>query len=211
MELYKLLLVCLCCFALLNYAILPEVKRRWDSNRSLAKISKASLVGALSFTRTFFLIAAMTYLVVMLVIFVYGLSVGATSEQLKLASEQMQGYRAGLATVQKYFVSWMALILVMVLVYLSYRREKRFIEDQFAKKVEEEKARIQREAEEGKWENLPATPEMMAIVAEIQAAQAAYDALGSNPKYCYSPFVRAGRNSSQQDQGAANTLAHGRH
>ena len=116
---------------------------------------KGRPIGTLSFVRTFFLIAAITYLAVLLVIFLYGLSVGTTSAQLKVASAQMQGYPRRTGSGSNILASWMALIPVMVLAYLSYRREKRFIEDQFAAKIEEEQARIQHEAEEGKWENLP--------------------------------------------------------
>jgi hypothetical protein len=181
-DLFKLFIACLLGFALLNYAVIPQAKRRWDANKSLAKISKAGLMAALNFARTFLFIASATYFVLLLIIFLQGLGAGLNTQQLKAAADRVQGYRDGVTAVQKYYATWISLALIVLLTYLAYRREKQYLEDQTAAKLEQEKARLQREAEEGRWESLPPTPEMLEIRAKIQATQAAFDAVDADPQ-----------------------------
>jgi hypothetical protein len=177
MDLYKLLLASALGFAVLNFFIIPQATRKWEANQSLTKISKAGLLGALSFARSFLLIAAVTYLVLALIVLILGFWGGATPAEFKAAAERIQGFRENLSFIQKYFVNWVGLFLIVGLAIVAYRREKGHIEAQLLKRIEQERARLQREAEEGRGESLPPSKEMLEIVAHVQQLQMAYDAI----------------------------------
>jgi hypothetical protein len=74
MDVYKIFLASLLGFALLNYFVIPSATKKWNANKSLAKISKAGTLAALRFARTFCLIAAVTYLALSLLVYLQGLA-----------------------------------------------------------------------------------------------------------------------------------------
>src|SRR5438128_3636843 len=178
MDLYKMLLASVIGYAIVKYVLIPGVKRKWGDEPSLLKISKAGTMGALNFVRTLLFIASLTYLIVLLLILLMSLGTGASPGALKSAVERAQGYRETLATIEKYFSGWICFCLVLILSALAYRREKRQINQRFAAQVEQEKARLQRDAQEGRWEDLPPSLEMREISSEIQKAQAAFESIG---------------------------------
>jgi hypothetical protein len=170
MSLHALFLAALAGFALLHWWVLPELESAWSANRSPEKIAKASVIAALKAARTVLQVAAVTYgllLVAVWLLDVFGIPL--TAEGLRSRIELLEKLKAHIAFVSDSILATLAFWSALLgLGYLAYKRHHADLTAQVASRVEAEIERLKTALEAGAWDELPPTAEMAEIGRHIK-------------------------------------------
>jgi hypothetical protein len=180
MSYWSLLGACISLYVLLNFAVLPALKRRWIATRSLAKIGKAGVLVGLTTLRNVAFIATVTYLAFAAVVVMLRLANGDARFLTRVvgwASALHDRLRVFSALVE----TWFFILPAALLVYLSWHRMRREWRDRFAERVLDEMDRLNAErlADPRAWASEAESDEMRALADEIAAVRASISTAGS--------------------------------
>src|SRR6266851_3168305 len=120
MSFMKLLAATLAVYALLNFVVVPRLTKAWKANRSIAKVSKAGLVGAAEFARDTAFVASLMYLAFALATVVLGLSFGRNAGWLEAVVHLASRLHDLLGSIRKVWEAWFFVLALGLLVYLSW-------------------------------------------------------------------------------------------
>jgi len=181
MSLTDLLGIALAVYAVLNFALLPRLTKAWKANRSLAKVSKAGLLAALQGIRNAALIASVVYLCLALVTLTLGFGFGNNVTLLQWAVAAASFMHERLESIKNLWEAWFFLLPLVLIIYLSWKNQRNEFEHRFARVVDDEYYRLQREREEHpeEWRKLPPDEEMTSIIVDIGSLQASLDKLST--------------------------------
>jgi hypothetical protein len=177
MNLYAFLTSCLGAYALLQFYLLPQAQARWVANNTYAKIGKAGALAGLSTLRTTLQLAVITYLCVILVLLAGGYVGDRDSVQAYTAAiDRVAEIKEFVTNFQKSYAEPAGFCLAIVaLAYLAWRQQRNTLAANVRKLVTAERARLKSAWDAGVWANLPPTPVMQQIDAEIVRCQRALE------------------------------------
>ena len=167
MSVVDLLVGSVAAFAVLSWFLIPLVRRRLLHDRTASSVSRAAVLALLGFLRTTALVVTVTTAATAAAIWLLGQSGVLSLGLLASAVDMAQAVRAQLSSLN---VVWSGIVLSVLVVGLalhSWRRGKLRFTKAFDRKREEELERLKQEYEQGRWEELPPTPVMLAIDKEL--------------------------------------------
>jgi hypothetical protein len=187
MSLLQVFLASLGSFALLQFAFIPWSKYRLEMDRSPTSIGRSAMLATLGYLRGVLLIVAATSAALLLILAVLRLKGGATIAQLQAAVLMLQSWRERLTGFGTVWGGITLVSLVLALGIHAHRSGKRRVQKIFQKIRDAEWARLRREREEGRLEELPSTKEMVATVKKIEQLKIQRETLlrfNEQPKGC---------------------------
>jgi hypothetical protein len=164
-------------FALMQFAIVPGLERRYAVDRSVAAIRRIAALTVAEFVRTVALIAAVTTAFCMTLVLVLQLTVGSSAARLAAAATRIEGFRKFLLFFSPVWSAITIVVLVIALGIYSHRRSKRDLTRVFQSLYERELQRLQALDEQGKLEPRPSTAEMKEVEAKIEQGRMIYQTL----------------------------------
>jgi hypothetical protein len=168
MSLLQVFLASLGGFALLEFAWIPWTQQRLRIDRSPTAIARAAMLATFGYVRSVLLISTVTTAAILVLLGWLGLRGGTAIAQLEAVVTMLQSWRARLASFGPLWGGITLVAIVGALGVHAYRSGKRRVERLFEKVVESEYARLRKERQEGRLEELPPTSEMTAAEEEIQ-------------------------------------------
>lgn len=170
MSLTDLLGIAVAVYVLLNFALLPRLRKTWKANRSLAKISKTGLMAALQSLRTAALVASIAYASLALLTLILGYGFGNNATVLQGVVKASSWLHDGLESIKKFWDAWFFLIPAALIVYLSWRKQRSDVSRRLGRIVDDEYCRLseERESNPTRWMSVAPDDEMKSISAEIE-------------------------------------------
>jgi hypothetical protein len=168
MRLYQLWLANVGVLALLKFYYAPRLQRYIDHQRTIAVIRKSAGLAVASWIGSIFLIAAISGGLVLAVSLLVQIGSGATAEQVGSLIISVQKWRD---RVGGFGPVWGSVVLIASALGLgihAHRRGKIRMLKAFEAVRQSEIDRLRREAESGRWVDLPPTKEMEKVAARIQ-------------------------------------------
>jgi hypothetical protein len=144
----------------------------------MASIRRAALLAVLGHVRGVLLVTTLTTVVLMGIVFALGwMAPAATVDQIGASIEALQGWQHKLAGFGPYWGAAVILLLVLALGIYAYRSGKLRMEKAFGRVLDQELERLKRKLQNGEWEPLPPTPEMLKVQEALNQQQAQLQAL----------------------------------
>jgi hypothetical protein len=159
-------------YALLSFAVIPWLERRLRRHLTPRAIRTTAWLALSGAVRSLCLIAALTSGVLIVTLFVLlRVRPGTTPAEVGEAISLLQTWRSRLLGFGPVWGALATALLVVGLVVYSYRSGKRRMTQAFRAVFDRELARLRREAEAGRLQPLPETPEMCVVSAQIEEVE----------------------------------------
>lgn len=174
MSFEKLVFAILALYLLLNFMILPRLKKAWNASRTVSKVAKAGLLGAVEFTRDTAFVASLMYLSFALITAVLGLGFGRNAGLLEWLVELAARFHELLESFEDVWKNWLFVFTLALVVYLYWRTQRNKLKSHFERVIDDELDRLneQRTTDSRGWITLPPDDEMQKLDAEIAKAEA---------------------------------------
>ena len=174
MSIVALLGATLSLYGLLNFIAIPQLTNAWKQSRSLTKIGRAGLLGGLQFARDLCLTASITYIAFAVVTLTLGVGFGSNITWLRWATTSASTLHVYLKSIKGVSESWFFLIPLVLIIVITWRRQRDEWLDKFEGAVEDEYDRLNeaRQQNPESWSHLEADAAMLEIDEQIRAAEA---------------------------------------
>lgn len=166
-NIYQLALASFGLFALFHFLLIliPMVTQRFKLAPS---VTKGAIFALSDFLRTFFLITTLVAITSIGLLFVVEYQGGATTDQVWSAINRIQTWHDTLESISP-TLSWAIIVFLFIaLAIMSYRGGKARMEQAQRRQLDLELKRLQKERNDGKWEELPPSPEMKVLLLELE-------------------------------------------
>lgn len=160
-------------FALFQYLFIPRLQRAIALDRQATRILSTARLSVFEVLRTATIVTAFSSGVLWLMLKGLGLRGQNTVSEVVSTLIVIARWQDQFANVSPWWSSIVSLTLGVGLAYAAYRHSRRHLEGVFNQLFEEELARLRREREDGKWEDLPPTEQMQAIDIQLTELEAA--------------------------------------
>lgn len=168
MSLQNVLFVSFVVFALISWWAIPTIKRRMMIDRSEESLAKAAMLSFLGVARMAALIFACTTASILAVVWFFGSANPISLDAVATAVDSTQSLRERLAWFSTFWGAFAISVIGLGMAIHSWRRgQLRFVKA-FERKREVEFTRLQKDFEEGNWEELPPTSTMSEIDGELE-------------------------------------------
>jgi len=167
MELIYFLFAGLGAFAILHFAWIPSVERRLQFDRSTSAIGHSALLAVLGVLRSVFLIATLTSVVIVVVMFFLGLLGGASPKAVLSSIETIKEWRAMLTGFGPIWGVIAIILLVLALAIYAHRSAKLRLQGAFKRIFDGEYQRLEKLYEQNQLEPLPLNKEIQEIQAQL--------------------------------------------
>jgi len=184
MSFTKLLIVMLSVYVLLNFLVLPRLKKAWRANRSVAKISKAGLLGAVQLARDTAFTVSLVYCAFAVVVLSLGIGSSHSVTWLEMIVNGATKLHASVKELKDFWDGWFVVVLLLLIVYISWRKQRDEFCGRFEYHVDNEFDRLNRERDDtpAEWAKLDPDEHMRAIDEQLQAAEAELNALNPSER-----------------------------
>jgi len=167
MELIYFLFAGLGAFAILHFAWIPAVERRLQFDRSASAIGHSALLAVLGVLRSILLIATLTSVVIVVVMFFLGLLGGASPKAVLSSIETIKEWRDMLTGFGPIWGVIAIIMLVLALAIYARRSAKLRLQGAFKRIFDGEYQRLEKLYEQNQLEPLPLTKEIQEIQAQL--------------------------------------------
>ena len=174
MSLLFFVVISLAIFALLQFAIVPALERRYATDRSVRAIQRIATLTVAEFVRTVALIATVSGTVSGAAVVLMQMSVGSTPDRLQATADRVAAFRRFLLHFSPVWSIISIIFLVLALSIYSHRRSKVRLTQVFRDLYKTEFQRLTLQAERGDLRDLPSDAAMRGVEAKIEEAARLY-------------------------------------
>ena len=160
MSLIHLFVACIAAFAILHFFAIPRLARQIALDRGPTIASKWMLESVLKVLRTFAFVGSITSLVAILGLGVVKLSGGATTAEVGATIQWLTRLEASLGEISGFWSLALTVLLCGMLIHLARKQARARFETLFARKHEDEVAKIRQALDNGTLEAMPDSEEM---------------------------------------------------
>lgn len=160
-------------YGLLNFVLLPRLKEAWNASRTVSKIAKAGLLGAVQFLRDAAFVGGLMFLFFALLTVSLNFGFGQNATVLESVVQWASHAHEYLEQIQNAVEHWFFLFPLAILVYVQWRAKRSKFAAKFERIVDEEFDRLNSERAEHPetWTVVPSDANTEALDAQILEAQ----------------------------------------
>src|ERR1035438_2370471 len=124
MSFEKLLCAIIAVYALLNFVVQPRLTKAWNSSRTLSKVAKAGLLGAVQFARDTAFVATLMFLAFSLLTWCLSFGFGHNASLLEWVVSSASRLHELLEAVKKFWGNWLFLFALALITYVQWRTQQ---------------------------------------------------------------------------------------